>query len=247
MLAARLQAIGGARTFTLQDSQHCRLLLTARYFSSCPSDSILRYSLDGHPALQSTASSGSSSALAVSSFRLRARLDVCIPSAFSGQRGITPACWIWRPSFERQRDFNPPEQRAAQHALWVRKTARHPSRRLWSPLGSGTSLVRSVPMVRRRWGALFGSWTIPLEACPELRTPATPARPRDNGRCRMLPSAWGESVGIATMGDFGADLHGLSSLLCTLRTHQSPDEWQHSLLACLLDFSQAGLAPAGLQ
>jgi hypothetical protein len=29
--------------------------------------------------------------LAVSSFRLRARLDVCIPSAFLGQRGITPA------------------------------------------------------------------------------------------------------------------------------------------------------------
>ena len=66
-------------------------LITARYFSSSPSDSILRYSLDGHPALRSTASSGSSSALAVSSFRLRARLDVCIPSAFFGQRGITPA------------------------------------------------------------------------------------------------------------------------------------------------------------
>jgi len=48
-------------------------------------------SRDGHPALRSTASSGSSSALAVSSFRLRARLDVCIPSAFFGQRGITPA------------------------------------------------------------------------------------------------------------------------------------------------------------
>jgi hypothetical protein len=29
--------------------------------------------------------------LAVSSFRLRARLDVSIPSAFFGQRGITPA------------------------------------------------------------------------------------------------------------------------------------------------------------
>src|ERR1700746_2916420 len=27
--------------------------------------------------------------------------------------------WIWRPSFERQRDFNPPEQRAAQHARYV--------------------------------------------------------------------------------------------------------------------------------
>jgi hypothetical protein len=29
--------------------------------------------------------------LAVSSFRLRARLDVSIPSAFFGQQGITPA------------------------------------------------------------------------------------------------------------------------------------------------------------
>jgi hypothetical protein len=89
--------------------------------SPCPSDSILRYSLDGHPALQSIASSGSSSALAVSSFRLRARLDVCLPSAFSGQRGFIPACWIWRPSFERLRDFNPAEQRADQRALLSRE------------------------------------------------------------------------------------------------------------------------------
>jgi len=50
------------------------------------------------------------------SFRLSARLNFCLPSAFSpfsGQRGITPACWIWRSSFERQKGFNPPEQRAA--------------------------------------------------------------------------------------------------------------------------------------
>jgi len=32
---------------------------------------------------------------------------------------VNPASWIWRPSFERQRDFNPPEQRAAQRALPV--------------------------------------------------------------------------------------------------------------------------------
>jgi hypothetical protein len=108
--------------------------ITARYFSSCPSDSILRYSLDGHPALRSTASSGSSSALAVSSFRLRARLDFCLPSAFSGQRGITPACWIWRPSFERQRDLNPPEQRAAQHAVCRCVT---PRERTCEPCGLG--------------------------------------------------------------------------------------------------------------
>jgi len=37
---------------------------------------------------------------------------------------------------------------------------------------------RYLPMVRRRWRALLGSWEIPLEACPELGTPATPAQPR---------------------------------------------------------------------
>ncbi len=30
-----------------------------------------------------------------------------------------PRFWIWRPSSGRQRDFNPPEQRAAQHTLWA--------------------------------------------------------------------------------------------------------------------------------
>src|SRR6266542_2608924 len=44
----------------------------------------------GHPALRSTTSGGCRSVLAVSSFRLRARLDVSIPSAFSGQRGYEP-------------------------------------------------------------------------------------------------------------------------------------------------------------
>jgi hypothetical protein len=64
-----------------------------------------------------TTSGGFRSVLAVSSFRLRARLDLSIPSASSGQRGCKPRFWIWRPSFERQRDFNPPEQRAAQRTL----------------------------------------------------------------------------------------------------------------------------------
>src|SRR5215471_10901284 len=41
-----------------------------------------------------------------------------------------PRFRIWRSSFERQRDFNPPEQRAAQHALWPRLTSGHPSRHL---------------------------------------------------------------------------------------------------------------------
>src|SRR5207253_11429079 len=45
---------------------------------------------DGHPALRSTASGGFRSVLAVSSFRFPARLDLSIPSAFSGQRGCEP-------------------------------------------------------------------------------------------------------------------------------------------------------------
>src|SRR5438034_11246818 len=34
MLSARLQAIGGARTLTSQDSQHCRLLHLHRYYAA---------------------------------------------------------------------------------------------------------------------------------------------------------------------------------------------------------------------
>jgi hypothetical protein len=46
---------------------------------------------DGQPALRKTAGIGSRSALAVSGFRLRARLGFSIPSLFSGQRGVNPA------------------------------------------------------------------------------------------------------------------------------------------------------------
>ena len=96
----------------------------------------------------------------------------------------------------------------------------------------------------RRWGALLGSWEIPVEACPELGTPADPRRPCNGGR---LGTAFcqGNGVGIRDKTDFGAEPSRPASLLCTLRTHQSPGEWQHSLLACLLDFGQAGISPAG--
>ena len=45
----------------------------------------------GHPALRSPASGGFRSALAVSGFRLCARIGFSIPAALSGQRGVTPA------------------------------------------------------------------------------------------------------------------------------------------------------------
>ena len=108
---------------------------------------------------------------------------------------------------------SPPSQ-----VLRGRKTAR-PS----FPVTSGFPWQSVPPMVRRRWGALLGSWEIPLEACPELGTPATPARPRIIGR----PSAafrLVNGVGIATSRVFGAESSWPASLLCTLRTHQSPGE-----------------------
>src|SRR5215475_7773109 len=46
--------------------------------------------------------------------------------------------------------------------------------------------------------------------------------------------------------DFGAESSRPASSLCTLRTHQSPSEWQHSLPACLLGFDRTGLSPVGL-
>jgi hypothetical protein len=94
----------------------------------------------------------------------------------------------------------------------------------------------------RRWRALLGSWGIPLEACPELGTPATPARPRNIGRpdaaFRLV-----NSVGIAMSRVFGAESSRPASLLCTLRTHQSPGEWQHSLSACVVALAVRDLHP----
>ena len=60
----------------------------------------------------------------VSGFRLRARLDVSIPSNSLRPARNYPRFWIWRSSFERQRDLNPPEQRAAQRTLWPSLTLR---------------------------------------------------------------------------------------------------------------------------
>jgi hypothetical protein len=46
----------------------------------------------------------------------------------------------------------------------------------------------------------------------------------------MLPSA-GKTASASQLLDFGAEPSRPASLLCTLRTHQSPGEWQHSLPA----------------
>ena len=63
-------------------------MITARYFSSSPSDSTSRWT-PCPPEYCEMAASGPP--WLVSSFRFRARLGFSIPSFLSGQRGITPA------------------------------------------------------------------------------------------------------------------------------------------------------------
>src|ERR1700674_4676820 len=53
-------------------------------------------------------------------FRFHLAMDTLpsgvLPMALRPARNY-PRFWIWRPSSGRQRDFNPPEQRAAQHKI----------------------------------------------------------------------------------------------------------------------------------
>jgi hypothetical protein len=63
--------------------------------------------------------SGFRSALAVSGFRLRARLGFSIPAFSLRPARHYPRLQIRRPSSGRRRDFNPPEQRAAQRTLRI--------------------------------------------------------------------------------------------------------------------------------
>jgi hypothetical protein len=63
-------------------------LITARYFSSCPSDSTSRWTPCPPENCRLVASGPP---WLVSGFRFRARLGFSIPFTFSGPRGVTPA------------------------------------------------------------------------------------------------------------------------------------------------------------
>jgi hypothetical protein len=92
---------------------------------------------------------GFRSTLAVSSFRLRARLGFSIPAFSPRPARHYPRFRIWRPSSGRQRDFNPPEQRAAQRTLWAPPTSHL---RCFPPRFSGLSGSALIP--RRQWDLL---------------------------------------------------------------------------------------------
>src|SRR5580765_6044331 len=88
-------------------------------------------------------------------------------------------------------------------------------------------------MVRRRWGSSPGFLGNPFGSMPRARDSGDPGATSHIGRpdaaFRLV-----NGVGIATSRVFGAESSRPASLLCTLRTHQSPGEWQHSLSACVL-------------
>ena len=100
-------------------SQKCRLDLVPpladRFILGFPIDygPVLLLMPFGFHLAVDTLPSGLLSCLVVLSFSISESLESAT-STLSGQRGYEPRFWIWRPSFERQRDFNPPEQCAAQ-------------------------------------------------------------------------------------------------------------------------------------
>jgi hypothetical protein len=87
---------------------------------------------DGHPALRELRVVAPDPPWLCPAFRLRARLGFSIPSSHSRPARHYPRVRIWRSSSERQRDFNPPEQCAAQRTLWRSPTPPSRSRLSYS-------------------------------------------------------------------------------------------------------------------
>jgi hypothetical protein len=116
---------------------------------------------------------------------------------------------------------SPPSQ-----VLWGRTTA-PPSvhGHLWFPLVAGTS--------SEEMGSSLGFLENPFGSMPRARDSGGPVRPHPTGRPGTAFRSH-NSVGVRHGFDFGAESSRPASLLCTLRTHRSPGEWQHVLPACWL-------------
>jgi hypothetical protein len=106
---------------------------------------------DGHPALRELRSGGSRSALVC--FRLSPSCPFRPLPTFHSSRPARhyPRFWIRRSSFERPRDLNPPDQRAAQRTLRPLLTSARRSGRLSaSPVPSCPETPNRSPEVSSR-------------------------------------------------------------------------------------------------
>jgi hypothetical protein len=82
-------------------------------------------------------------------------------------------------------------------------------------------------------GSSLGFLENPFGSMPRARDSGGPVRPHPTGRPGTAFRSH-NSVGVRHGFDFGAESSRPASLLCTLRTHRSPGEWQHVLPACWL-------------
>jgi len=131
---------------------------------------------------------GFRSILAVSGFRLRARLDFSIPSFSSRPARHYPRFWIQRPSFERRGDFNPPDSCAAQRTLCPLLTSALRSDRLSTASVAGATQSRS-PGVS---SAAFRAQSSDLRFAPLMDMDFAVSRPLVR-RLRLVsavPTAW---------------------------------------------------------
>ena len=113
--------------------------------------------------------------------------------------------------------------------LWVRKTARPPVRvRLWSPLAI------ALPLLRAGMASSPGFLGNPFGNMPRASDSGDFGPPFAIAVVPDTAFRHFNDVGYRHDSNFGAESSRPASLLCTLRTHQSPGEWQHSLPACSL-------------
>jgi hypothetical protein len=151
----------------------------------------------------------------------------------------TSACSPLPSSGSRGRSLRKPCGSPPSPVLRVPKTAR-PS----VPVASGFPWPPVPPHGEEEMESSPGFLENPFASMPRARDSGDPGATSHIGRpdaaFRLV-----NSLGIATSRVFGAESSRPASLLCTLRTHQSPGEWQHSLPACLLDCDRAGLTPTG--
>ena len=112
--------------------------------------------------------------MAVSGFRLRARLGFSIPASSLRPARHYPRLWIWRPSPGRQWDFNPPDLGAAQHTLRPRLTSH-----AVSPRRPFSHKVRS----------------------PQVRTRSFPAQPPDLRRLSLDHESFAVCRPLALLGN----------------------------------------------
>jgi hypothetical protein len=91
-------------------------------------------------------------------------------------------------------------------------------------------------------GSSLGFLENPFGSMPRARDSGGPVRPHPTGRPGTAFRSH-NSVGVRHRFDFGAESSRPASLLCTLRTHRSPGEWQHVLPACWLALAERDSHP----